>query len=282
MASEGWLASTRPSPRASFADGKRHVLVHFHIFKNAGMSVDRLLYESFGTGFQAYDPEDTETCIGERDVLEYLRSKSDVVAIAGHQLRFPLSGDTSIQLHPFLFLRDPIDRAHSIYYYERMDVRRETSNLPLTRKANELDFRQFVQWCLDRPGNGAPITNYQTRVCSILHNGSCAPDWYVWTNEINLRQALGFLSMLPFVGIVERFSESIDALVADYKYLFPMLRDVKFRENTTREHSSFPLERRHEIIRNELGGDLFRLLVGHNALDMELYRYGWQRLGGIR
>jgi hypothetical protein len=199
-------------------------------------------------------------------------------AIACHQLRPPLCGDGSIQLHPFLFLRDPIDRVHSLYYYERMDLRRETSDHIHTVKANELDFREFVEWCLELPGTAAPIANYQTRVCSSPRTGSTQDDWdNTWTDERDLKAALRFLSTLRFVGIVERFAEGIEELAATFKYLFPSIRPMVVHENSTREHRDLPIAVRHYIIQNQLGNALFERLLRHNALDMALYKYASDR-----
>jgi hypothetical protein len=128
------------------------------------------------------------------------------------------------------------------------------------------------------PGSAAPIANYQTRVCSVLRNGSTQEDWdNTWADERNLKQALGFLSTLLFVGVVERFAEGIQELFATYKYLFPALQPLIFHENTTRIHSTLPLAVRHAIIRNELGETLFCRLLRHNALDLALYKYASER-----
>jgi hypothetical protein len=254
--------------------------VHFHIFKCAGMSVDSLLSQSFGDGFESLDLDSESVCVDERSLLDHIRRNPGLEAISCHQLRPPISGDGSVRLHPFLFLRDPIDRVHSLYYYERMGVRRQTSTQIHTIKANELGFREFVEWCLQSPGTAAPIANYQTRVCSVLRNGSTQEDWdKTWADEGNLRQALGFLSTLLFVGVVEMFAECIHELVSTYRYLFPVLQPLVFQENTTREHSALPLAERHTIIRNELGEPLFCKLLRRNALDLVLYKYASERLG---
>jgi Domain of unknown function (DUF6473)/Sulfotransferase family len=271
--------SPRPAPLSSSVDKKRHVLVHFHIFKCAGMSVDSMLSRSFGDGFESFDLDSETICIDERTLLDRIERNPRLEAISCHQLRPPISGNALIRLHPFLFLRDPIDRVHSLYYYERMGVRRQTSTQIHTIKANELNFRQFVEWCLEKPGSAAPIANYQTRVCSVWRNGSTQEDWdNTWADERNLRQALGFLSTLLFVGVVEKFAECIHELVATYKYLFPELQPMIVQENTTREHSALPLAERHTIIRNALGEALYYRLMRHNALDIALYKYASERL----
>ncbi len=258
--------------------GKRNVLVHFHIFKNAGMSFDRLLLESFGDKFEAFDPEQADACIDERGVIDYVRTRPDVSAVACHQLRPPLAGDADIQLHPVVFLRDPIDRVRSIFAYETMPERRQTSSLTHTLKANELGFRGFIEWCLSHPGCGSPICNYQTRVCSMFQNGSVERDWRSWTDERSLRDALGFFSTLPCIGIVEQFEKSVDSIVENYRHLFPTLRNAVFHENRMQYDSALSVEQKHEIVRQELGDPLFHALAKYNALDLELYRYATERL----
>ena len=261
--------------------GKRNVLVHFHVFMNAAARVERLLADSFGDGFQAFGPGNARACLDEQAVIDHLRTRPHLSAVSCHHLRPPLSGDGSVQLHPIVFLRDPIDRVRSIYAYETTPDRRETSSLIHTVKANELGFRGFVEWCLGQPPLGAPVCNYQTRVYSMLHNGSDHGDWAVWTDERNLCEALGFLSTLPCVGAVDQFEKSADSIVENYRHFFPALRRVSFQNNTMREDASLSMEQKHAIVRDELGDELFRALVRRNALDLELYRYVTKRLNAM-
>src|SRR5437763_15551616 len=98
---------------------KRDVLVQFHIFKNAGMSVDQSLQQYFGADWIAFDPPAPDIGVGNNDLVATLEAQPNVAAVSSHQLRFPLGGSEHIRLHTILLLRHPIDRVRSIYDYER-------------------------------------------------------------------------------------------------------------------------------------------------------------------
>lgn len=258
---------------------RRDILVHVHIFKNAGSSIDASLKTSFGRRWRNIDPPDPAACIGNLELVTALSECPSLEAVSSHQLRFPLEGAEAIRLHPFLLLRHPLDRARSIYDWERLPQRQQVSNAPHTRQAGESTFREFIAWCLQAAK--APIANYQTRLCSLRHNGSKPGDWRIDPNMINLSEALDFLPSLPVVGIVEEFDATVLALNATFGLVFGTLNFEFTRKNTTRAASfGHDLSDRLQALEQELGPALYRELLRHNELDLELYEWARRRLGG--
>jgi len=260
------------SPSKSLAKGQRHVVVHHHIFKNAGSSIDRGLQSSFGAAWRNVDPTEDDRTLSAADLASCLEEEPNLRAISSHQLRPPLENTPRLLFFPILFLRHPIDRVASIYHYERMDVRQQTSVSLHTRQAAKLSFKEFVEWCLAVPGTAASIANYQTRVCSISINGANPKDWFRWMDERNLAEAQTFVNRLPVVGIVERFRWSVEMLNEWLSPTFPELWLDVLRQNSNQPLTDRPLAERLAALQAELGPATYGKLVQANALDLRLYR----------
>lgn len=67
----------------------RHVLLHYHIFKNAGSSVDAALAGCFGPAWSSYDADPVWTNITTGDLFAYLREHESLRALSSHQARWP-------------------------------------------------------------------------------------------------------------------------------------------------------------------------------------------------
>jgi len=258
--------------------GHRDVLVHMHIFKNAGSSVDDSLKRHFGEGWTMFDPVTPAVCYGNDDVLDLVRKNPHLRAVSSHQLRFPMTGSADIRFHPVIFLRHPIDRIESIYEWERLEARQRTSSLLHTKMAAKLSFKEYAEWCISTQMTAGPVANYQTRVCSSRHCGHQFADWSIAPNLQNLREALKFLARLPVVGVVEEFARSIDLMSAAYGPLCEGLHLEEVRLNVSRGQK-VSLQERLAAIREKLTDGVYRRMLLANALDLELYEAARRRLG---
>ena len=104
--------------RAQPAPVQRHVVLHNHLFKNAGTSIDHILKTNFGPTWQTREfpsPGQNNT----EAVAEWISSTPHGVAFSSHTLMGPLPRIEGIQIHPILMLRDPVERIASAYRFER-------------------------------------------------------------------------------------------------------------------------------------------------------------------
>jgi hypothetical protein len=168
-----------------------------------------------------------------------------------------------------VLLRDPILRAHSIYDFERNVVRRETSDAPHTKIANERDFAGWVEWCLELPIAAAPISNYQTRVLSLTNNGRYQEDWEHPAGIVQYREAIAQLGA-ALVGTVESIGPSLLRIERALEQVFPGLHFLGYVENASRTENEVT-PRSHETIEVELGHDLYARLCEANAWDLLLH-----------
>ena len=122
-----------------FRSKSRPVIVHGHIFKNAGSTFDWSLKRNFNKGF--IDHRDTEEMkFGASDYLaDYIGRHKRLKAISTHHLYWcmPLPEREKLDIIPCFFLRHPIERVRSVYDFER----RQQSDTPGAVHAKKLCFK---------------------------------------------------------------------------------------------------------------------------------------------
>lgn len=121
----------------------RNVVIHYHIFKNAGSSIDKILLDNYGSAWAPFEGSTPTSLLSVRDLAEFVLSRPDIQAVSSHLARPPLP--RVVNAIPIVFLRDPIDRARSAYAHER----RAPSNVKSSEVAKNGSFRDYVNWCLN-------------------------------------------------------------------------------------------------------------------------------------
>lgn len=261
-------APALPATPPEVAAPLRHVLVHLHIFSNAGAVVDRSLKDAFRDRWAMFDPAPPEPAFSAEGVAGELRRRLELKAISSRQLRFPLGGQEGLCLHPIVLLRDPILRARSIYDYERMPARRDFSNALHTRQANALGFAGWIGWCLEGPQQAGPIANYQTRMCCLVRNGRHPGDWDTLVDIGQYREAADQLTN-SHVGKVETIERSLFRIESALQPVFPELQLLPHLAEAGVE-DGIAARPSHEEIEAELGRALYLRLCEANAWDLLL------------
>src|SRR5579864_1030609 len=119
----------------------RHVLLHYHIFKNAGSTLDAILERNFGPSLAFLHTRDPNSVLTVSDVLSFLESHKSIRAISSHHLRPPEPGNDAFVFVGVLILRNPIDRLGSMYAYYRAS----DNDDPLARVAKQAGMTAFLQ-----------------------------------------------------------------------------------------------------------------------------------------
>jgi len=249
----------------------RPVILHYHLFKCAGTSIEQVLKSQFGRRFATWDKSDPAAKISAIEMAAYIHEHPELVAISSHQAIPPLPIVAGARVHPVVFLRHPLDRMLSTYRFSRQ----RASAIPTDRLASNNSLKDYVRTLLEQ-GNANHASNFY--VYSLTDQRDPA------TNKLlpvgpkrHLGQAKAFLRSLPVVGIVERFVESTAAFQSIISAELPDFRFPVVEANVTSPRQT-TLETRLEYIRNELGDDLWQRLLERNAPDFELYRIAEQRL----
>ncbi len=96
---------------------KRKVIVHNHVFKNAGTSDDHMLKDSLGERWVEWDTPNPGGKISPAELETFILDHPDIVAVSSDQAMPPLP-DQHLDIYPIVFLRHPVDRAYSAYLFE--------------------------------------------------------------------------------------------------------------------------------------------------------------------
>lgn len=90
---------------------KRVVLIHYHLFKNAGTTIDGILSRRFpGDGHGHLEGTYPWSSVSPGALLDYVKAHPEIEAVSSHQAYLPLPDDQQIRFLPIVFLRHPIDR----------------------------------------------------------------------------------------------------------------------------------------------------------------------------
>jgi hypothetical protein len=239
--------------------GQRHLLIHAHLYKNAGTTFDFSLQRSFGGGFVDHR-DDAQMKRGAAYLGPYLAQHPDCHCLSSHWVTQPLPRLPRVRLHCCLLLRDPVERMLSVYRFER----RQNADTPGSRRARELDFPHYMQWQM-RSTPGPAVKNYQVRYCSGNFLGADIECMY--------DSALHWLSNVPLVGMVHRYDESMVLFEHRLRPYFPDLDLAYVTQNVSSAQDKRNLEQRRTAVLEELDSlpGLRDRVLQRNQYDIALF-----------
>ena len=246
----------------------RKIIVHHHIFKNAGSSIDHSLRASFGERWGTVEGEFPWSTLSERKVVEFLNAYPNYCAISSHQARILRTPPSDFVIFPIILIRNPIDRIGSCYEYERVT----NSSLPSSVAAQK-GIRHYVEFCLnhDDKYSTQTIRNYQTLHLSTALEGPGDPR-KVLADDSDLKDAMEYINSIPVFGLVEKFNDSLELFKKWLSPFFPSLIFYAVKVNSTaRSGESFT--ERIASIRVSLGERLWERVNQENVLDVALYEF---------
>lgn len=243
-------------------NNKRNVVVHYHLFKNAGSSVDHLLKFNFGDKWMAYDGDSPGAIIPRQELEELIAANPDCQAVSSHQIVPPIP-QIEGRVYPIVFLRDPIDRVKSAYLFEwKKQLGLDTPKGSLQEYIRE-KFRNKRQNSIEE---FQTIRLSNTQIERFQDQNSLS-------DEKLLVNAKSFIGSLEFVGIVDDFQRSNDLLCEFLAPAFPDFKGREFKSNVLQDLSLTQSQKRASI-KEEIGNELFEELLDRNKLDEALYQYG--------
>lgn len=239
---------------------RRNIVVHYHIFKNAGTSVDHLLRKNFGEKWQTFDGDSPGHIITTEELEKTIASSPDKLAFSSHQIVPPLP-EVDGEVYPIVFLRDPIDRIKSAYLFEWK------KQLGLDEPRGSL--QEYVENKFQHVRKSS-VEEFQTirlsnTVRDVFHGDQVS-------DEEMLENACEFLSSLRFVGVVDEFDRSLQLLTNYLSEGFPAFEYAPVQANVLQDITIKQDEKRQRI-RDELGDELFEMIVDRNQLDEKLYQH---------
>jgi len=240
---------------------KKPVLIHFHIFKNAGSTLEVILKKNFSNDAISMDTESPRGILSWDTIFSYFSNNSPTVkSFSSHQIRFPIPENSDFNFLPVLLVRHPIDRAFSIYSF---DIKRKNlKNQISIEKAHNLPVREYFKWNIEHK-KFAVMKNFQVRY---LASTFSRPD----INLDDLNRGIERLKECKVMGTVERFDE---VMVFAEEILRPYFNGIDFsyvKKNVNKERKG-SLNERLEDARMVIGDTLMYKLEEANKMDFLLY-----------
>jgi len=240
---------------------RRKLILHYHLFKNAGTSVDEMLEASLGDRWAQWDKDDPNARISPAEMEEFILGHPDLLAISSHQVVPPLP-TKHVDIFPIVFIRHPIDRAYSAYLFEWK--KQKGGSEPVD------SFEAYVRQSL-KLFRGSPIEDFQTLRFANQGYETRRPSDEL-DDEALLDDAKAFLRSLPIFGIVERYDESMDLLRKAWGNIFPEVSFAVLRSNVMQDPEQ-SLPDKLSKLRKALPPEIFAALTLRNQMDLRLYEY---------
>lgn len=239
----------------------RNVLIHYHLFKNAGSSIDAILKNSFANNWFAFDPEKPPFHLTSVDLGRIINENPDTVAFSSHSIVPPLPmGEFTV--YPLVVLRDPIARVMSAYIFEWK------KQLFLDSPKGTL--AEYIVEKFSKPRANA-IEDFQAIRLSVADPVKPSSD-LKQPDDLILQSAMAFISSLPLFGLVEKFQASLEMISSEYGPVFPELVTENIERNVT-QSTGTPMHIRHQKIHDLVGNELYDELILRNQMDIKLYSY---------
>jgi Sulfotransferase family len=238
---------------------ERHVIIHYHIFKNAGSTLAAALERNFGPTFASWDGNEFNAQISDAELLQFLQEHCHVLAVTSHHLRPPKPRADSFVFHDVLVLRHPVDRIRSMYDFYRSAL---PTDDPLTQDAKRLNQRAFFELLIERYPH--LVTNSQVNY--VANQGGKIPD------EGDCERACNTVREAAVAGVADQFDICMAVAEHRLRKFYPGLDLSYVSENVTRGRRKGMKERLEEF-EKQCGGDVYARLVQLNQLDVRLTEF---------
>jgi hypothetical protein len=241
----------------------RKIIYHYHLFKNAGTSVDEMLKANFGARWVTREFEGGPGVM-KTQAAEWIRSQPEAVAFSSHTSQLPPPHLAGVQVFPIVFVRHPVDRIASAYAFEC----RQPGNGFGAVLARNTTLAGYIQVRLSLGFDRQCRDFHCARLAQMFNpNEGSEPE-----------RALRAVNALPFVGLVEEYDASIRRLCDWLRPSFPPLTELVVARNVSSDRPG-SLAERLEKIRAEIGDALFATLLEVNCADMAVFDAVRSRFG---
>lgn len=243
---------------------RRNIILHYHIFKNAGTTIQFILKSNFGRHVASLDSSQPDGTVSNDILLDFLERHRKIIAVTSHNLTPPGPEHENFTFHDIVFLRHPLARLSSMYdFYRRVD----TAEDRLAKEAKRLTTADFMKFLIDKHLH--QVSDIQVRYLS----ARCET-----IGESPLQTAFRIARQFSVLGVTENFD--IAAVCAEHT-LRPVFRDLSFAYIARNTSSSEPrqLDVHLAQFREACGDEVYQQLENLNKQDVELLRLANEEVG---
>ena len=234
----------------------RKIILHYHFFKNAGTSIDEMLKANFPQKWVNKEFKNFKHRENISLVEKWIRAEKDAVAFSSHTAMLPPPIIEGIKIFPIIFIRHPIDRIASAYYFER-NQEKESFGAKLARNTT---LSGYIEVRLSLK-HDRQCRNFHVAKLSQMFDGE---------NDNEFSLAMRAIDTLSYVGLVENYDKSLKLLSKWLSPHFFNFRPINVAKNVTRSRC-IKFKDKLEQIRNEIGESCYEQLLSANKDDLNLY-----------
>ena len=235
------------------------IILHYHLFKNAGTSLDAALKENFSEKDGEWVTKEfpAQPVKNREELKQWIIDNPQAKCFSSHTAIFPVPQIEGIKIIPVIFYRHPIDRIASAYSFERKQGG-ESYGATLAREST---LSGYIESRLSVKG---------ARQCRNFHAHRFATMFGEQQGDEATRAKMA-IEALPFVGLVEKYSESLERLEALLKAEgFEGIKLKPVEKNVSRGVKK-TLDEKLAEIKEQLGVEVFDMIIAANVVDLEIW-----------
>ncbi len=216
-----------------------------------------ILRKQFANEFSVFETDSAADTLLESDLNAFIAKNVHIKAISSIGLRLPLECNTYQKYVTGLFLRHPLERVFGIYEADR----RQFGISPEDKRFQTI--RSYVHSKVHESPNA-----FRDAQCNFIGDGGT---YYEAPGLESFARAKNGLNKLDFCGVMHFFEESIVVLENELGQYFQDI-DLAYFPNGVTIGEFVTLESRLDLMRNEIGDELFNYLLVNNRYDLELLK----------
>jgi len=235
------------------------VILHYHLFKNAGTSLDAAFKENFSEDRGEWLTKEfpAQPAANRQQVKQWIIDNPSAICFSSHTALFPVPEIDGIKIIPVIFFRHPIDRIASAYLFEK----KQGGDGFGSTLARNTTLGGYIETRLAVPVD---------RQCRNFHSQRFSTMYGENQGEEAARAEMAIES-LPFVGLVQDYSKSLEKLVFILKEEgFDGIALRPTEKNVTRDLNKNLNEKLADIER-QIGKELYTKLVEANMVDLAIW-----------
>jgi len=236
----------------------RYVLIHYHIFKNAGTTVEFILDHSFGEHWTRFDGPDRNCTLTGQDLLAFLMRRPGVMALSSHHLRYPKPEAPGFVFCDLVVVRHPVDRIYSMYKFFK---REPDSDDPVCVLAKTHELGGFIAELIEKYPQY--VNDPQVNLLSNAGQYTRPP------GIADLEKATNLVLNASAPAVADCFTQSMVAAEYFLHSIFPMF-ECRYVPQNVSPDTGTTLEERIQRVRNACGERLYKQVMVMTALDQEL------------
>ena len=249
---------------------QRNVLLHYHIFKNAGTTFERVLDENYGKGHLKFDGPFSFSVINQDQLSTIIQRHPSAIACSSHQIHLPAPSAVSFRPIPVVFIRNPLLRIRSVFLFSKPATKRVIDDV---RPSDPLaGFEEWVTQKLSGDKNLLQISNLQTSMLGRCYNLLPKAEEREGRVEFDLQLAINNLSLVPCLGRVEYFDIDVSSFTETLARLdIPFVYNRRKAENVSSPDHKNTAEEQLQAMEQSLSKEIWQKLHWLNHQDLMLY-----------